>query len=163
MLIDPRGSRFAATLTTVVLVGALLVAGSPLALLLLGFQAIVFTSGVVFGPQATPYGLLFRRVVRPHLGPPAELEDSRPPRFAQGVGVTFAATGWLALAAGAVALGSVIVSLALAAAFLNAAFDFCLGCEVYLLARRASVGLPFTSPPLASIQVTPTQLGKETS
>ncbi len=163
MLIDPRGPRFAATLTTAVLVVVLLAAGSPLALLLLGVQVVVFTVGAVRGPQATPYGALFRRVVRPRLGPPTELEDSRPPRFAQAVGLAFAATGWLALATGAVGLGSVIVSFALAAAFLNAAFNFCLGCEVYLLARRAGLAEPLMSTPLASVQVTSTQLGKETS
>jgi hypothetical protein len=161
MLIDPRGPRFAATLTTVVLAVVLLVAGSPLALLLLGFQASVFAIGAVRGPQSSPYGRVFRGVVRPRLGPPSELEDSRPPRFAQTVGLAFAVAGWFALALGAVALGSVIVSLALAAAFLNAAFNFCLGCEIYLIARRAGLADPLV--PLASVPVTSTQLGKEAS
>ena len=83
-----------------------------------------------------PYGVLYRRLVQPRLGPPADTEDAAPPRFAQLVGFGFAAVALLAWAVGWTAAGYVAVSAALAAAFLNAAFGFCLGCEVYLLLRR---------------------------
>jgi predicted lipid-binding transport protein (Tim44 family) len=132
MYVDPRGPRFAATLTTVVLAVTLLT-GS---VWLLAAQAVVFGIGAVRGIQATPYAWLFRRFVRPRLAPPAELEDARPPRFAQGVGLGFAAVGVLAGLTGLTPVFLVATGLALAAAFLNAAFGYCLGCEVYLLIRR---------------------------
>ena len=132
MLVDPRGPRTAAALTSVVLAAAL-VTGSPW---LLALQGAVFAVGAVRGIQATPYGALFRRFVRPRLAPPADLEDARPPRFAQAMGLGFAVVGLLGAATGATAVFLAATGLALAAAFLNAAFGLCLGCEVYLLVRR---------------------------
>ncbi len=105
MYVDPRGPRFAAAVTTVVLAAALLLAGSTLGLLLLAGQAVVFAIGAVRGPQASPYGLAFKRFIRPRLSPPVELEDARPPRFAQAVGLGFALTGLLAFVAGATRAG----------------------------------------------------------
>ena len=87
------------------------------------------------GIQRTPYSWVFRTFVRPRLGPPAELEDPAPPRFAQGVGLGFALVALVGYLAGATLLGSVAVGFALAAAFLNAVFGLCLGCELYLLGR----------------------------
>lgn len=135
-LIDPRGPRFAATLTTVVLAAVLLTAPSGFATGLLAAQAAVFAVGALAGIQHTPYAWLFRSLLKPRLAPPGELEDAAPPRFAQAVGLGFAAVGLLGLLAGATTLGLIAVGLALAAALLNAALGFCLGCEVYLLARR---------------------------
>lgn len=130
-LLDPRGPRAAAGLTTVVL-ALVLVTGS--AWLLLG-QTVVFALGLA---GRSPYTWLFRTVVRPRLGPPVELEDARPVRFAQGVGLGFALLALLGVAAGWAVVAIAAVAAALAAAFLNAAFGVCLGCEVYLLARRAN-------------------------
>ncbi len=135
-LIDPRGPRFAATLTTVVLAAVLLTAPSGFATGLLAAQAAVFAVGALAGIQHTPYAWLFRSLLKPRLAPPAELEDAAPPRFAQAVGLGFAAVGLVGLLAGATTLGLIAVGLALAAALLNAALGFCLGCEVYVLARR---------------------------
>lgn len=140
--IDPRGPRVAAALTSLVLAVVLLTAPGPLATVLLAAQTAVFAIGAVSGVQHTPYSLLFRTLLRPRLGPPAELEDAAPPRFAQGVGLGFAAVGLVALAAGATTVGLVAVGFALAAALLNAVTGFCLGCELYLLTRRA---IPVTS------------------
>lgn len=134
--IDPRGARFAATLTTVVLAAALVVAPSTLTVGLLVVQAGVFAIGAAAGVQRTPYSWLFRTLVRPRLGRPRELEDAAPPRFAQAVGLGFAIVALVGYLTGADLLGSLATGLALAAAFLNAAFGFCLGCEVYLLVRR---------------------------
>ena len=145
MLIDPRGPRFGAWITTGVL-ALVLVTGSPWLLLA---QTVVFAIGAFGGLQRAPYGLLFRRFVRPRLAPPAELEAQAPPRFAQGVGFAFALVGTVALLAGATVVGLVAVGLALAAAFLNAAFGFCLGCEMYLIGRRI-LGRRATSPAAAS-------------
>lgn len=134
--IDPRGPRFAATLTTLVLAAALLLAPSVATVVLLAVQLAVFAVGAVGGVQRTPYSWLLRTVLRPRLGKPAELEDAAPPQFAQAVGLVFAAVALLGYVAGVDLLGAVATGFALAAAFLNAAFGFCLGCEVYLLLQR---------------------------
>ncbi len=130
--IDPRGPRFAAALTTAVL-AAVLLTGSGW---LLAVQAVVFAIGVSAGLRRSPYALLYRVLIRPRLGPPAELEQEAPPRFAQGVGLVFAAVGLVGFAAGSTWLALVPTALAFGAAFLNAAFGFCLGCEIYLLIHR---------------------------
>ena len=132
MEIDPRGPRAGAVITTVVL-AAVLVTGSGW---LLAAQALVFAAGAVFGLRYSPYGLLYRKLIRPRLGPPRELEPEAPPRFAQAVGLVFAIAGVAGDAAGLTLLGMAATAAALAAAFLNAAFGFCLGCEIYLLIRR---------------------------
>lgn len=130
--IDPRGPRFGAAVTTVVL-AVVLITSSPW---LLAAQAVVFALGATLGVARSPYGWLYRVLVRPRLAPPAHGEDPRPPRFAQGVGLAFALVGLVGYLVGASALGAVAVAFALAAAFLNAAFGFCLGCELYLLGTR---------------------------
>ncbi|MEU8178317.1 DUF4395 domain-containing protein [Microbispora hainanensis] len=133
MQIDPRGPRFGAAVTSVVL-AVVLVTQNPW---LLAAQAIVFALGAA---DASPYGLIFRRFVRPRLAPPAETEDAAPPRFAQAVGLGFAVVGLIGFAAGITALALGATAAALLAAFLNAAFGFCLGCEMYLLIRRLQPG-----------------------
>lgn len=135
--IDPRGPRFAATLTTALLAVVLLTAPSPTAVALLVAQTVLFAVGAFGGIQRTPYAWLFKRLVRPRLAPPTELEDAAPPRFAQAVGLAFALVALAGFGTGVTALGLVATGFALAAAFLNAAFGFCLGCELYLLVRRA--------------------------
>jgi len=132
MEIDPRGPRFSALITTVVL-AVVLITGS---VWLLAAQAVVFAVGSVFGLRYSPYSVLYRRLIRPRLGPPQELEPEAPPRFAQTVGLAFAAVGVAGYAAGLTWLGAAATAAALAAAFLNAVFGFCLGCEMYLIIRR---------------------------
>ena len=134
--IDPRGPQFAAAATSLVLVAVLLLAPGPLGIALLAAQAVVFAVGATRGVQHTPYSWLFRTLVRPRLGAPAELEDPAPPRFAQSVGLGFAVVGLLGFLAGADLVGLVAVGFALVAALLNAVFRFCLGCEMYLLIQR---------------------------
>lgn len=130
--VDPRGLRFAAALTTLVL-GLVLVTGNGW---LLAAQALAFALGVT---DNSPYGLLFRRFVAPRLVPidKAELEDPRPPQFAQAVGLVFSIAGIVGYLAGSSVLAVAATGAALAAAFLNAAFGICLGCELYLLFRRS--------------------------
>jgi hypothetical protein len=132
--IDPRGTRFGAALTTVVLAAVLVLSSSPaVAGALLAVQAVVFALG---SRGRSPYVAVYRRLVRPRLGPPSELEDPRPPKFAQLVGLAFAGTGVLSFALGATTAALVLTGLALVAALLNASIGLCLGCEVYLLFRR---------------------------
>lgn len=140
--IDPRGQQFAASLTVVVLAAVLATAPSTLAWLLLAAQGTFFAVGAVAGPQYTPQALLFKRFVRPRLGAPTELEDAAPPRFAQAVGLAFAGVGLLGVATGITTLALGATALALTAALLNAAFGFCLGCEMYLLGKRLVVRGP---------------------
>jgi hypothetical protein len=130
--IDPRGPRFGAAITVAVL-AAVLITGNAW---LLAVQAVVFAIGALAGLRYAPYGAVFRRLVRPRLGPPGHTEAEAPPRFAQGVGMIFAALGVLGYASGVTALGIACTALALVAAFLNAAFDLCLGCQVYLFIQR---------------------------
>jgi len=142
--IDPRGPRFAAGVTAVILAAALIlgpVAGLPL----LVVQLLAFGAGAVFGLRYQPWGVLFRYLVRPRLQPPSELEEEAPPRFAQVVGLLFAIVGVLGAVLGAPVVFYVAVGFALAAALLNAVFDFCLGCEMYLLGRRLARSRPATS------------------
>jgi hypothetical protein len=131
MTLDPRGARFAAAVTSVVLVLVLVTGSGWLALA----QAVVFAIGAASARYA-PYGLLFRRFIAPRLEPPAEREPAEPVRFAQGVGFAFMAVATVGYLTGTAAVGIVATACALAAAFLNAAFGFCVGCELYLLGRR---------------------------
>ena len=132
--IDPRGQRFAAVITVIVLAMVLVTGWWPL----LAAQTVVFAVGAFIGLKPAPYSLLYRALVAPRLSPPAEREDAAPPRFAQAVGFVFALLGTIGYATGAETLGIVATAFALFAAFLNAAFDFCLGCEMYLLLKRVA-------------------------
>ncbi len=138
MTIDSRAPRFGAAITTVVVAVVLVLSGVSHAVAgwLLFAQTLIFAAGAVAGLRYAPYGLLFRYLVRPRLGPPAKTEDEAPPRFSQGVGAVFAGVGVIGFAAGLPVLGIVFAAFALAAAFLNAAFDFCLGCQMYLFIQR---------------------------
>jgi len=136
--VDPRGQRFAASLTVVVLAVALVLSPGAWTVTLIALQAVVFAVGALAGPGRTPYAWIFRTLLRPRLGAPSAVEDARPPQFAQGVGLVFAAVSLIGYAAGVPLLGAVAAGMALGAAFLNAAFGFCLGCELYLLLKRAS-------------------------
>lgn len=135
MSVDPRGPRFAAALTTLVL-AAVLLTGSTV---LVAAQTFVFAAGAVFGLRFSPYSVIFRRLVRPRLGPPTDLEPEAPPRFAQAVGAVFGLAATVGFLTGVDALGLGATAVAFGVAFLNAVFGFCLGCEIYLIAKRLTV------------------------
>lgn len=136
--VDVRGPRFAAWVTTAVLVITLAAsAASPAAAaVILGIQAVVFAIGAVGGPRKHPYGRIFAAVVAPRLGPVVEREPVAPLKFAQLVGLIFALAGVAAFATGAFLIGVIATAAALTAAFLNAAFAICLGCQLYPLVAR---------------------------
>ncbi|WKG02680.1 DUF4395 domain-containing protein [Mycolicibacterium sp. HK-90] len=147
--VDVRGPRFAAWVTTAVLIATLLVAGASesAAAVLLGAQAAVFAIGAVAGPRRHPYGRVFATFVAPRLAPVTEREPVPPLRFAQLVGFVFAVIGAVGFAFGITALGLTATALALVAAFLNAAFGICLGCQIYpLVARLRRSAVPTTQP-----------------
>lgn len=176
--IDPRGPRFAASITAVLLLVATFLAlvGTSTArgygwfayqplvektsapgggtwllpaltvgqraadpgFLLLLLIALLFLWGVV-SPRTAPWGVLFRRFVRPRLAPPTELEDPRPPRFAQGVGLFVTAVGLILHLVGVPWALPIAAAMAFVAAFLNAVFGLCLGCQLYLLLQRTGL------------------------
>ena len=131
-LVDVRGPRFTAWVTSAVLAVVLLTGDVAL----LSVQALVFALGAFLGLRWHPYGVLFRVLVAPRLGPVREREPESPPRFAQYVGLVFAVVGVVGYALGSPLLGATATGLALAAALLNAVTGFCLGCELYLIVRR---------------------------
>ena len=136
--VDVRGPRFAAWITTAVLVVTLVVSGiNPLAAaIILGLQSVVFAIGALAGPRRHPYGLVFAELVAPRLSPIRERDPVAPLKFAQLVGLIFAAPAAIGFATGATLFGVVLTAAALFAAFLNAAFAICLGCQLYPLVAR---------------------------
>jgi len=170
--IDPRGPRFAAWITSALLLvatvlglveasqpstasfgwfayqplaDAMYAPGSTLlsratqpAFLLTLVITLLFLWGVL-SPRTQPWGVLFRTLVRPRLAPPSELEDPRPPRFAQGVGLFVVTVGLVLHLAGVPWALPIATAMAFVAAFLNAAFGLCLGCQLYLLLQRAGI------------------------
>ncbi|HSP76396.1 MAG TPA: DUF4395 domain-containing protein [Cryobacterium sp.] len=140
--LDPRGPRFGAAITAVLLLVVVFLAltgASVAALVLLTVLAALFAWGAFAGAGRHPYGVLFKTFVRPRLGPPAALENAAPPTFAQGVGLLVTVTGVvLGLSGLAPAVGAA-AAIAFVAAFLNAVFDYCLGCQLYLLLVRAGI------------------------
>jgi len=132
-IIDARGPRFGAVITTVVLATALATNN----LWVIVAQAIVFAIGAFKGPQFTPYAYIYKFAVKPFLKGEVPTEEVQPPQFAQKVGLLFALVAITGALFGIDALVIGAVAMALSAAFLNAAFNFCLGCEIYLLLLRA--------------------------
>jgi hypothetical protein len=133
IVIDARGPRFSAALTVFVLASALATQSLPL----ITFQLAVFLIGATKGPQFTPYAFLFKTLIKPRLKGEFVPEDVRPPQFAQAVGFVFTAIAVTGLLSGVTVVFTIATSFALAAAFLNATFNYCLGCEFYLILLRA--------------------------
>ena len=136
-LIDARGPRYTAAITTLVLSAALVTESN----LIIGFQFAVFLSAVLFGLRRSIYGFIYRNLIQPRLSGPVPSENEAAPRFAQLIGALFAVTALLGGVSGNSAVFLVATSFALVAAFLNAAFGFCLGCQFYLLILRSKARL----------------------
>ena len=133
-LIDARGPRYTAALTTLVLSAAIITESN----LIIGFQFAVFLSAVIFGLRRSIYGFLYRNLIQPRLKGPVPSEYESAPRFAQLIGALFALTALIGGLTGNTTVFLIATGFALAAAFLNAAFGFCLGCQIYLLILRAT-------------------------
>jgi hypothetical protein len=133
-LIDARGPRYTAAFTTLVLSAALITESN----LIIGFQFAVFLSAVLFGLRRSIYGFLYRNLIQPRLSGPVPSEYESAPRFAQLIGALFAFTALIGGLTGNSILFLIATGFALSAAFLNAAFGFCLGCQLYLLIVRAT-------------------------
>lgn len=140
--IDPRGPRFSAGITALVLlvvIGLSLAGFTLAATILFALQTVAFAIGALAGVRRHPYGLIYKKLIRPRLSSPIELEDPKPPTFAQGVGLVITGAG-LALALVGVPFAlPIAAALAFIAAFLNSVFSYCLGCQIYLLLVRSKV------------------------
>jgi hypothetical protein len=136
--IDRRGHRFGGVLTSVVLAAAIVAVEPlrPVALALVVAQLAVFAVGGFYRLTASPYAWLYRRSIRPRIGPPRELEDSAAPAFSQAVGMIFLVLALASLLAGFTTIAYLALSFALLAALLNASVGLCLGCELYLVLQR---------------------------
>ena len=132
VLIDARGPRYSAAITSFVLSLALITESSYV----IGFQFAVFLSAVLFGLRRSIYGFIYRNLIQPRLKGAVPSEDQRAPRFAQLIGALFAFVALLGGVTGKSAVFLIATSFALGAAFLNAAFGFCLGCQIYLILVR---------------------------
>jgi hypothetical protein len=132
ILIDARGPRYSAAITSVVLALALITESSYV----IGFQFAVFLSAVLFGLRRSIYGFIYRNLIQSRLSGPVPSEDQRAPRFAQLIGALFAFIALLGGVTGNSAVFLIATSFALGAALLNAAFGFCLGCQIYLILLR---------------------------
>lgn len=132
VLIDARGPRYSAAIASFVLALALITESSYV----IGFQFAVFLSAVLFGLRRSVYGFIYRNLIQPRLQGPVPSEDQRAPRFAQLIGALFAFVALLGGMTGNSAVFLIATSFALGAAFLNAAFGFCLGCQIYLILVR---------------------------
>lgn len=141
--VDSRGPRFGASITAVLLLVTLFldltIPASGAAVILLLIIFVLFVYGAIRGVQHHPYGLFFAKVVKPRLKKPAELEDAAAPTFAQGVGAFVTGIGLVLHFAGVPYALFIATAAAFLAAFLNAVFGYCLGCEIYLLLRRAGI------------------------
>ena len=143
--IDPRGPRFGASITAILLLVVIALGVADLALpatVLFAVLVGLFAIGAFAGIQRHPYGAIYRALVRPRLKPPTELEDPAPPTFAQGVGLLITGVGLVLHLLGIPGALVIAASLAFVAAFLNAVFAYCLGCQIYLLLVRARIIRP---------------------
>jgi Domain of unknown function (DUF4395) len=136
--VDPRLLRFSAGATASVLAVVLLIVdvARPLGLGLLASQVAVFAFTAFVSFQWSLWAQIFARVIWPRIGAPAELEDARPPRFAQFVGFVFTALALTTFALGVDVAGYGLTALAFGVAALNASTGLCLGCKAYHLIRR---------------------------
>ncbi len=139
--IDPRGPRFNQAVIASLLLVAFVADWPPMVPVL----GVVLLAGAALGPRFGPFLAIYAKVVKPRLGPPGELEDPRPPRFAATVGVVVLAASTVAFAAGNAGLAWALALLVAVLAGLAATTGICVGCEIYLMAARAR-RVPFRRP-----------------
>jgi hypothetical protein len=138
--LDPRGPRFGAAITSVLMVLVIYLSLDPatitVALGIMIFSVSMFVIGTAVGPAKHPYSYVFKYLVRPALKPPSALENATPVHFAQFVGLIVTGTGLVLHLLGVAYALPVAAAAAFTAAFLNAVFAYCLGCQMYLGLKR---------------------------
>jgi hypothetical protein len=138
--LDPRGPRFGAAITSILMVLVIYLSLDPasisVALGIMIFSVSMFIIGTAVGPAKHPYSYVFKYLVRPALKPPTALENATPVHFAQFVGLIVTGTGLVLHLLGVAYALPVAAAAAFTAAFLNAVFAYCLGCQMYLGLKR---------------------------
>lgn len=141
--LDPRGPRFGAGITSVlmllVIYLSLEVETTPIALGIMVFSVVMFIFGSVLGPAKHPYSYLYKYTLRKFLKAPSFMEAAKPVRFAQVVGLIVTGSGLVLHLLGVPNALPVAAAVAFIAAFLNALFAYCLGCQMYLGLKRLGV------------------------
>jgi len=136
LLIDVRGPRFGAAITSAVL-GTALVLQDGIGTALVVWQWAMFAIAAGFGLRYSVYGNLFRAVKRRFdLGPPPETEPEAGPRFAQACGLAVLSVALVALALGATTVAWVAVGMVLTLSLLLASTNVCIGCLLYGVISR---------------------------
>jgi hypothetical protein len=137
-MVDPRQPRFGQAVTGALLALAFVLDWTPL----LPALAAVLGAASLLGARANAYAHLWRALSRAlRLGPPAELEEAAPPRFANTVGFLFLAVASVAVYGfEAETLAWTLALVVSALAMLAAVTGLCVGCELYVLARRVATG-----------------------
>jgi hypothetical protein len=136
--VDPRALRFSAGATASVLVIVLLTVGlaRPVALGLLASQVAVLGFTAFVSVHWSVWAQIFARFIWPRIGAATELEDARPARFAHLIGFVLTASALLGFVVGVDGMGYGLTAVAVAGGLINATAGVCLGCKIYLLARR---------------------------
>ena len=128
-MIDPRGHRFGAGLSAVILIGSFIAGWVP------GVLLVLLSIGVsaAFGLSYSIYGVIWRRIAKLAKLGKAEPEHEYPPRFAQTLGSVALVLSLVAFGLGASALGWVFALAVAGLQSLLAVTGYCLGCRLYFL------------------------------
>jgi hypothetical protein len=117
--------------------------------LLLALLALQLALGLTLGRRWCLPCLFYFEVLQPRFGE-GVLEDSRPPRFANMVGLAFLTTASVAYLVGWATLGAVLGGTVAVLALLAAATGFCAGCTAYKIGY-ALTGRKFVACPLPPV------------
>jgi hypothetical protein len=157
-MIDPRGHRFGAGVSAVVLLAAFAL-NAPI---LVAAALLTIGTSAAFGLRWSIYGAIWRRIVRVLSLPPTTPEHEYPPRFAQTLGSVVLIASLVAFAAGAGAAGWVLAFAVAGLQTVLAVTGYCLGCRLYFLrwwvpdlltriwtrGRARAVSAPFAAEPI---------------
>jgi hypothetical protein len=141
--LDPRGPRFGAGISSLLMLVVIYLSLDPasedLALAVMGFAVLMFTFGSVLGPGKHPYSYLYKYTLRKFLKAPEYLEPATPVHFAQVIGLLITGLGLALGLLGVPYALAIAAALAFLAAFVNAVFAYCIGCQMYLGLKRLGV------------------------
>ena len=141
--LDPRGPRFGAGITSILMLVVIYLSLDPasegLALAVMGFAVVMFSFGSLLGPARHPYSYLYKYTLRKFLMAPAYLEPATPVHFAQVIGLVITGLGLVLGLIGVDFALPIAAAAAFMAAFVNAVFAYCIGCQMYLGLKRLGV------------------------
>jgi hypothetical protein len=141
--LDPRGPRFGAGITSILMLVVIYLSLDPasegLALAVMGFAVVMFSFGSLLGPARHPYSYLYKYTLRKFLKAPAYLEPATPVHFAQVIGLVITGLGLVLGLIGVDFALPIAAAAAFMAAFVNAVFAYCIGCQMYLGLKRLGV------------------------